>query len=848
MKLPLSWLKDFVDITLPIDGLAQRLTNAGLEVEAIHFVGLPPPDMDRVEYKVTGFEWKRDEIVVGAVMEVMPHPDADRLVLCRLHDGEQEHIVLTGAPNLFAYAGLGPLEQPLKVCYAREGATIIDAYQPGEHLTTLKRKKIRGVESYSMACSERELGISQEHEGIILLDPQAPVGTPLQDYLGDAVLDIALTPNIARNANVLGVAREIAALTGQPLRKPEDEDPWAEDAPAIDGMVSLDITEPEVNPRFVLGLVEGIEIGPSPYRVQYRLRLAGQRPINNIVDATNYAMLELGEPLHAFDYDVLLARAEKAGAEAPTIITRRAEQGEKLMTLDGETRTLDDFTVVVCDQFGSLALGGVMGGLESEVTDKTTRVLLEAAAWNMINTRRTQVAQKLHSEAGYRFSRGVHPELASAGVRRGLGLMADWAGGSVRRGLVDAYPLPPESPTVEITAADVDRWLGVEIDSAAIVAILERLEFSCETGADGVIRLQPPDFRLDIGTGVIGKADVIEEIARIYGYDRIPETRMADHLPPQRGVPALELEERVRDLLLTAGLQEVITYRMTTPEQEARRLSPGTPPVDRPYVTLLNPINQDRRVMRQSLLASVLEIVERNARLQTRLALFEIGEVFMGSEEGALPDEHSRLVIALAGRRTPPAWQGGQSGEMDFFDLKGAIGLLLEGLHLEADYDPGEHPSFHPGKCAHVRVGSLRLGTIGEVHPEVAAGYDFDGKTVLVGSFSMKALLSVRPDEFEITPVPTFPPVIEDLALVVADEVPADIVEGLIRQTGGSLIADVTLFDLYRGSQIEPGRKSLAYRITYQAPDKTLTDGDVEKLRNKIVGRLEREVGARLRG
>ncbi|HUF37355.1 MAG TPA: phenylalanine--tRNA ligase subunit beta [Anaerolineales bacterium] len=848
MKVPLSWLKDFVDITLPIDDLAQRLTGAGLEVEAIHFIGLPPPETTRVEYKISGFEWDRTKIVVGAVLEVLPHPDADRLVLCRLDDGVQVHTVLTGAANLFEFKGAGPLETPLKVCYAREGAAIIDAYLPGDNLTTLKRKKIRGVESYSMACSERELGISPEHEGIILLDPDAPVGTPLQDYLGDAVLDIAITPNIARNANVAGIAREIAALTGAPFRAPADPDPWASDAPSIEGLVSLQITEPEVNPRFVLGLIEGIAIGPSPYLVQYRLRLAGQRPINNVVDATNYAMLELGEPLHAFDYDILLARAEQAGAEAPVIITRRAEPGEKLQTLDGEIRTLDDFTVLVCDQSGSLALAGVMGGLESEVTGATTRILLEGASWNMINTRRTQVSQKLHSEAGYRFSRGVHPSLAPAGVRRGLMLMADWAGGRVAKGLVDEYPQPPGTPVVELTPADVDRWLGLKLGTEEIVRILTALEFDCRVLDGGAIRLQPPDFRLDIGTGVIGVADVIEEIARIYGYDRIPETRMSDELPPQRGVPALDLEERVRNLLVTAGFQEIITYRMTTPEAENRRLSPGTPPADRPYVGLLNPINRERTVMRQSLLASALETVERNARLQDRLAVFEIGEVFYGSEEGALPEEHTRLALALGGRRDLPAWQGGDDGQMDFYDLKGVVAELLDGLHIEVVYEPGDHPVFHPGKCAHVTHGETRLGTIGELHPETAARYDFDGKKVLAGTFSMEALLSIRPDRYETLPVPTYPPVIEDLALIVPDNVPAEAVDGLIRQTGGSLVTDVTLFDLYRGAQIEPGKKSLAYRITYQAPDRTLTDEEVEKMRRKIVGRLEREVGARLRG
>ena len=368
MKVPLSWIREFVDIDLTIDDLAYKLTMAGLEVEEIHFFGLPlPGDSDsadgkkaqQVEYKISGFEWAQDEIVVGAVHEVLPHPNADRLVLCQLDDGAEVHTVLTGAPNLLDFRGSGPIEPPLKVCYAREGATIINAYEPGNQLTTLKRRKIRGIDSYSMACSERELGISEEHEGIILLDEEAPTGMSLQDYMGDAVLDIAITPNIARNANVLGVAREIAAIMGIELRDPVPS--ISEYGDPITGRVALSIPNPEINPRFVLGLIEGITIQPSPYKVQLRLTLSGMRPINNIVDATNYAMHEIGEPLHAFDYDILLKRAKSTGVDIPEISTRLAQPGETLKTLDGETRKLDDFTVLVCDQAGPLALAGVMG-------------------------------------------------------------------------------------------------------------------------------------------------------------------------------------------------------------------------------------------------------------------------------------------------------------------------------------------------------------------------------------------------------------------------------------------------------------------------------------------------------
>ena len=863
MKTPLSWLKDYVAITLPLDELAYKLTMAGLEVEAIHFAGLPLPKNEKVEYKVSGFEWERDKIVVGAVHEVMPHPNADKLVLCKLDDGEQIHTVLTGAPNLFPFKGLGPLETPIKVAYAREGAQIYDGHQPGHVLTRLKRAKIRGVDSYSMACSEKELGLSDEHEGIIFLDDDAPVGMPLADYMGDAVLDIAITPNLARAANILGIAREIAAITNTQYPIPNIQ--YQADGPPIEGRVFVEIPSPEINPRFVLGLIENVTIQPSPFWVQRRLRLAGQRPINNIVDVTNYVMLDLGQPLHAFDYDTLVTRCtqRRANGSAPALHTRLAKKGEKLTTLDDVERTLDDFTVLVCDEAGSLALAGVMGGLESEVTAETKNVLLEGAAWNMINTRRTVMSQKLSSEAAYRFSRGVHPAMAERGVTRGLELMRQWSGGTVADGLVDNYPLPPADPVVTITPADVKRWLGLPLSADEITRILTSLEFKCEIlNTEYAIRntqypisniqVTTPSHRLDLSPGVIGMADLMEEIARIYGYQNIPETRIADELPPQRSNPKLDLEERVRDILARAGLREVITYRVTTPEAEARRLAPGTTTSDKPYIRLANPINQERVVMRQSLLSSVLEIVERNARVRERIAIFEIGEIFLASEGGELPDELPRLVIALTGPRVPSAWQGSDASgvtpaPMDFYDLKGVVETLLDGLHLDVRYEPGTHPSLHPGKTAHIFAGERRLGTLGELHPEVAAQYDLPETPVLAAKLNIDVLYEIVPAWYETTPVPVYPPIVEDLALVVADDVPAAQVEFLIRQTGGSTVTDVTLFDLYRGDQLGVGRKSLAYHLTYQAPDKTLTDKDVAKVRYRIVQRLEREVGAQLR-
>ncbi len=842
MKIPISWLRDFVDLDgVSIEDLAHTLTMAGLEVEEIHYLGLPIPSGQQLA-KLSGLAWDREKIVVGEIREVGSHPDADRLVLCRLFDGEQEHTVLTGAPNLFEYKGQGELMPPLKVAYAKEGAELYDGHQAGLHKMTLKRTKIRGVESYSMVCSEKELGISEEHEGILFLEPDAHAGTPLADVLGDAVFDIAITPNIARDANIYGVAREVSALLRRPLKPMPLE--VQEEGPAIQGAASIQISEPELNPRFVLGLIREIEIRPSPEWVRRRLTLAGMRPINNIVDATNYAMLELGEPLHAFDYDVLLQRAK---GKPPVISTRRAKPGETLTTLDGVERQLDDFTVLVCDTAGSLSLGGVMGGLESEVTDSTRNVLLEGAAWNFINIRKTLNAQRLSSEAGYRFSRGVHPAMAPRGVTRGLELMRQWAGGLVAEGLIDEYPLPPQPSRVEVSPQDARRWLGVELSTGQISDILTRLGFEVKAKGD-TLSVTSPDHRLDIGEGVIGKADLMEEVARIYGYENIPATRLGDDLPPQRANRTLEIEEQVRDLLTRLGLQEVATYRLTSPEQEARRLPAGTPPDDTPYTRLSNPISQERTVLRKSLLASVLEIVERNANIRERLGLFEIGPVFRSSESGPLPDELPRLVLALRGPRQPAHWQGGDKGPQDFYDIKGVVKSLLNGLGLrDLQFEPAQHPAFHPGKCARILAAGQPLGVLGELHPQVQSQYDLSGAAVQTAALHLDALYSLVPERFDSQSVPAYPPVLEDLALVVEESLPAGQVEALIRQTGGKLLAGLELFDVFRGEQIGAGKKSLAYQLTYQNAERTLTDEDVAKLRQRIIRRLEQELGAKLR-
>jgi phenylalanyl-tRNA synthetase beta chain len=631
----------------------------------------------------------------------------------------------------------------------------------------------------------------------------------------------------------------------------------------VNDVVSIEIQEPQLNPRFVLGLIRDVEIKPSPYQIQRRLRLAGIRPINNIVDATNYAMLDIGEPLHAFDYDSL---KERAGDKDVKIVTRSAKDGEKLTTLDGNTRTLTSSNVLVCDEKGPVSLAGVMGGAETEVYDaskevldatsseakhgelprgkasvrgtSTTNVLLEGAAWNFINIRKTAKQHNLPSEASFRFSRGVHPALAEQGVRRGLQLMAEWSGGKIAPGLVDAYPLKPLDPIITIRSRDVKRWLGIDLTEEEIAGLLTRLEFECTIEND-CVDVRTPPHRLDIGQGIVGLADIIEEVARSYGYDRIPETRMADALPPQVGNPVHEWEEHVRDLLVELGLQEVVSYRLTSPERESRLVAYNE------YATLANPIAPERRVLRRSLLASVLEAAEKNARAES-IAMFEVGPIFEPVKNG-LPNEPRRLSMVLTGLRYPTAWDVKESSRFDFFDLKGRIEQVLEGLrYTDVSYSAIDSVNYlHPGKAAQVKVNGQPVGVFGELHPLTKEKYEFGEAPVIVADFDLDALRKATPT-YEVVPVADVPPVLEDIAVIVDESVPAERVASLIKQTGGKTVTQVRLFDVYRDEKIGAGKKSLAYSLTYQS-DKTMTDADAAAIRNKIIKRLEHEVGAKLR-
>ncbi|MBS1252991.1 MAG: Phenylalanine--tRNA ligase beta subunit [Anaerolineales bacterium] len=846
MKVPISWLKDYVDIDITVEELAERLTLAGLEVTNIEYVGS---------------EWERDKIFVGEILEIKPHPNADRLVLSVVdYGGEKPMTVVTGAPNL----KVG--DSGLKAPFGTLGARVINGYAEELEYIRIKPAKIRGVRSEGMVLSEKELGLSEDHEGIMLLDEDAPVGTPLADYLGDTVLDFDLTPNLARCFSVIGVAREVAALTGQELRYP-DYDAAMEGRP-IEGQVQIEIETPEHCPRFTVTLIRDIDIKPSPLWMQRRLLLAGMRPINNIVDVTNYVMLETGQPLHAFDWDVLVHRAAESGQPehletgeaAPTIIMRTAEPGEVLTTLDNVDRELQPEDILVTDTAGILSIAGIMGGAESEVSDDTHNVLLEAANWNNISIRRSASHHKLASEAGARFGRGVHPAEAVRGNLRAIELMRRLAGGTVAEGVVDAYPAPPPPVVVELTPDAVERSLGVPFERDHIASILQALKFDVETVGDSTIRATTPDHRLDIE----GPHDLIEEVARVHGYDRLPSTLPSDELPPQRTHWDLVREGQARDILVGAGLQEVITYPLLNIEREsALKIGEDNEVGPADYITLANPISPERASLRHTLLANLLEITRDNLRFRDRVAVFEIGRVYLPVDGQRLPDEPRRLGIAMTGRyqsswsdsrtgqldpSTPFRQGSGQGSGYDFFDLKGVVEGLLDRLHIEGvDFEAGEHSALHPGRTATLSVDGEEVGVLGELHPVVRERFDLPEQPVAVAEIDLDALLEHVKTEGLYTTISRYPAVEQDIALVVGEAVPAVQVRELIREAGGDLLRRVELFDVYTGEQITEGKKSLAYSLTYQAQDRTLTDEEVAEVQERIVQRSEKALGARLR-
>jgi phenylalanyl-tRNA synthetase beta chain len=814
MKVPMRWLSEFIDTGLTVEELAHRLTMAGLEAEKI---------------SVIGDAW--DKIYIGRVEAVERHPDADRLVLATVEAGEHRLQVVTGAPNI---------AQGQTVALALAGARLIDGHADGQVYRTLKPSAIRGVRSEGMVCSEKELGLSDEHEGIMVLEAEAPKGAPLAEWLGETVIEFEITPNLVHDFSVLGIAREAGALTARPVTLP----PVYDLASAPTGPTDLvTVDAPDLCARYVAVVIEDVTVEPSPAWLQRRLLAAGVRPINSIVDATNYVMLEYGQPLHAFDAD---------GLADGRIAVRRAGPGETLETLDHQVRQLDEEMLVIADTHRAVGLAGVMGGLNSEVTDDTRRIVLESANFNMKSIRRTARELKLRTDASVRFERGLDPNLARDAAARATRLILEFSPGARVSAVADVYPQPRTPRSLSLPFAEIERLLGIRYEPEQVLDILSRLGFSPALDGEGdaaSLRLIVPTWRSDVTLA----ADVVEEVARVIGYDTLPERLPTGQTAPVQRDPIYDMQQTVRSVLVSAGGWETVTY-VAIGDADVRILDPkgqhsfGVHKVDlRALIRLRNPQNADFGILRPTLLPSLLMVAAENLKHEDSVRLFELARVYLRSND-ELPREPNVLGIVFAGEREPLGrFRAAEKGELDFFDLKGTIEALISRLGVDDhEFRRIDSAALHPGRAAGLFVNGIQIGILGELRPDRAESFDIEARRVTVAEIDLDALREVAHPIPTGVSVPRFLPVEQDFAVVVAEETPAAGVEAALRAGAGPLATAVTLFDIYRGPQIGNERKSLAYRVTFTAPDRALTDAELGKVRERIARSL-RKIGGELR-
>ncbi len=840
MRVPFQWLCELAGLSAPVDEVARRLTNAGFEVAAVHHAGE---------------HWER--VVVGQVVRIDPHPNADRLNLPTVTTGEAELQVVCGAWNF---------EMGDKIAFAHSGARLWNAYATEPRLEELKPTKIRGVLSRGMLCSPRELGLGDDHQGILILDPSAPVGRPLIEVLGDPVLEFELKANRPDALSVLGVAREAAALFGTEVHSPiPDPRP---SAGALGMTVDLRIHDPALCARYSAAFVTGVSVTESPSWLRTRLEQAGMRPINTIVDATNYVMLELGQPLHAFDWDTI-----RGGA----IGVRPARPGERLTTLDGQDRALTADTLCIVDAEGPVALAGVMGGQTTEVTSATTTVLLESATFDPVSIRRAAQRLTLRSEASRRFEKGLPPELTELALRRCVQLIESIGAGRGEFLSADAWPAPSAPQPVTLAFDRIERLTGLAYDRAEVRRALAALAFTLDDSG-GELRVTPPFWRRDVTT----PADVVEEVARLLGYDRIPNT-----LPMGRvtGVMPGEVDPRdddLRDVMAGLGFCECVTYALTNETRMARLIPPDlldadpeAPlggaaawdelrrsamneagralaerllPLHRAPLRLRNHLSSDESTLRLTGLSTMLETLRANRRHADRdLMLFDYQPIFLRREDD-LPDEPILLTAVLGARLSSGRWD--ETRTVDLHVVRGIVDELL----TRAGVDPlamgcqnVRHPTFAPGQAAGVTRADRLLAAYGQIAPQVAAAFDLDEPAwaLLV---DVEAVRAFDTDTAQFQPWSDYPAARRDLAVVVDADTPQADVLDTIHRAGRPLLASVRLFDEYRGEQIPPNKRSLAYTLSYAAPNRTLTDKEADRSHNKVTRALQHRLGAELRG
>lgn len=795
MKVSIKWLRDYVDFDLSVDELAYKLTMAGLEI-------------DSVEKLDAGL----DKVVVGKILNIKQHPNADKLVLCDVDAGDETLQVVCGAPNT---------KEGMVAPLALVGAALPSGME-------IRAAKVRGQSSYGMLCSEKELGFSDDAAGLMELPAELKAGTEISRALGldDTILDIDLTPNRPDCLSIFGVAREVSAATGNPLRQPQIT--MTEGDTATSSLTSVTILDPDLCPRYAARVIRGVKVAPSPAWMQQRLEAVGLRGINNVVDVTNYVLMELGHPLHAFDYNLL---AENR------IVVRRAREGEEIVTIDEETCKLTDDMLVIADAENPVAVAGVMGGFHSEVTEATTEVLLESAYFNPVSIRKTSKALGMHTEASHRFERGMDIEGLITAIDRAAQLIQELAGGEICQDIVDAYPVKSEPAKIRLRPERVNYVLGTDIPAGEMKDILTELQF--EVSDDWQVTV--PTYRPDVTREI----DLVEEIARIYGYDNIPFALPTGDIPLADANPKAVLREKAKSAMLDCGMTEAINYSFYSPKVfDLINL-----PEDSAYrhvMRLKNPLSEEQSIMRTTLLPSLLENVRWNVNRQVaEVKLFELSTTYTPKEEGELPSEQEVIAGVVSGSMGLGTWADPQR-EADFFDIKGIVEVLLEELGIrEYEVKPTENSTLHPVRSAEICFKRDSVGILGEVHPDVLDNYDIQQR-VYIFELDFDKLAKLADTKKAFKPISQYPSVSRDIAIVVPDDVASEVAARIIQTMGGELVTAIKLFDVYTGKPIPEGKKSLAYAIEFQT-DRTLTDEEVDKILLKIISRLEKETGAELR-
>jgi len=801
MQISFKWLQSMVDCNASPEEIAHRLTMAGLEVEAIE-----------------PFQFGLERIVVGRIQEMGKHPNAEHLQVCKVEFPDNIFNVVCGAPN----AEVGQI-----VPLALDGASLVDGSEV--HST-----EIHGVLSQGMLCSQRELGLGEDASGIMVLDSNLPLGTPLAEALelDDLIYYVGITPNRADCLSVVGIAREVAALFGKKWSPPTIS--LKETGPPVESLSSVTIEDPDLCPRYAARIVQNIKIKPSPLWMQQRLEAQGVRAINNIVDVTNYVMMELGQPLHAFDYHRL---------DENRIVVRRAQPNETFVTLDGQKHQLGRDMLLICDASRGVALAGIMGGLNSEITPETNTVLIESAYFQPTGTRRTAKALGLSTESSYRFERGVDPEGVITALDRAAQLMVELSEGELASGRLDVYPIPLKLEPVKLRVSKTNRFLGTNLSREEISKLLKSIELKVRSSGEDLLVVDPPSFRADLTREV----DLMEEVARLAGYDLIPSASPVARLASAKRAEDQVIRQYAKETLVSLGFCEILSYSFINPRAiDLLRLKNDDQ--RRKLLPLRNPLSEDQSVMRTSLVPNMLETAARNQRQNNfNLRLVELSKVFFSKEGEELPEERFNLCGLLSGLRRPPGWnETGQT--VDFYDAKGAVEVLLMNLGVKdlrwSDKDSA--PYLNPEAAARVYAADVYLGDLGEVDPGVLESFDVKGPVYLFDidfDLLMEKTISVK----EFQPLPRFPAINRDLAIVVSDSVPAQDLLDYLEEHRPQYAESITLFDQYRGTQVARGRKSLAFRITYRSEERSLTDLEVNEIHTDLSQKIVDAFEAQLR-